>query len=53
MRSGTAPRTAKPLKEVIFLPFADRALESLLDDVVDDPALNTRDQLLERARAEL
>jgi tRNA nucleotidyltransferase (CCA-adding enzyme) len=44
--------------DLIELGFAEgpalgRALESLLDDVVDDPALNTRDQLLERARAEL
>jgi tRNA nucleotidyltransferase (CCA-adding enzyme) len=34
-------------------PALGRTLESLLDDVVDDPALNTRDQLLERARAKL
>jgi tRNA nucleotidyltransferase (CCA-adding enzyme) len=31
-------------------PELGRALESLLDDVVDDPALNTRDELLERVR---
>ena len=31
-------------------PAVGRTLESLLDAVVDDPALNTRDQLLERAR---
>jgi len=31
-------------------PAIGRTLESLLDAVVDDPALNTRDQLLERAR---
>jgi tRNA nucleotidyltransferase (CCA-adding enzyme) len=29
------------------------ALESLLDAVVEDPALNTRERLLERARAQL
>jgi tRNA nucleotidyltransferase (CCA-adding enzyme) len=29
------------------------ALEALLDAVVDDPALNTREQLLQRARAQL
>ena len=34
-------------------PALGRTLESLLDDVVDDPALNTRDELLERARAKL
>jgi tRNA nucleotidyltransferase (CCA-adding enzyme) len=28
-----------------------RALEMLLDLVIEDPALNTREQLLERARA--
>ena len=31
-------------------PELGRALESLLDAVVDDPSLNTRDQLLARAR---
>jgi tRNA nucleotidyltransferase (CCA-adding enzyme) len=31
-------------------PELGRALERLLDDVVDDPALNTRDELLARAR---
>ena len=31
-------------------PVLGRTLESLLDAVVDEPALNTRDQLLERAR---
>jgi tRNA nucleotidyltransferase/poly(A) polymerase len=31
-------------------PPLGRALDSLLDAVVEDPALNTRDQLLERAR---
>jgi tRNA nucleotidyltransferase (CCA-adding enzyme) len=31
-------------------PELGRALDSLLDAVVDDPALNTREQLLERAR---
>jgi tRNA nucleotidyltransferase (CCA-adding enzyme) len=44
--------------DLIELGFAEgpalgRTLESLLDAVVDDPALNTRDQLLERARAQL
>src|SRR5947208_4013338 len=44
--------------DLIELGFAEgpaigRTLESLLDAVVDDPALNTRDQLLERARLEL
>jgi len=34
-------------------PVLGRTLESLLDAVVDEPALNTRDQLLERARANL
>ena len=34
-------------------PVLGRTLESLLDAVVDEPALNTRDQLLERARADL
>jgi tRNA nucleotidyltransferase/poly(A) polymerase len=34
-------------------PVLGRTLESLLDAVVDDPALNTREQLLERARARL
>jgi tRNA nucleotidyltransferase/poly(A) polymerase len=34
-------------------PVLGRTLESLLDAVVDEPALNTRDQLLERARAHL
>jgi tRNA nucleotidyltransferase (CCA-adding enzyme) len=32
-------------------PELGRALDSLLDAVVDDPKLNTREQLLERARA--
>jgi tRNA nucleotidyltransferase (CCA-adding enzyme) len=32
-------------------PALGRALDSLLDAVVDEPALNTREQLLERARA--
>jgi tRNA nucleotidyltransferase/poly(A) polymerase len=32
-------------------PELGRVLDSLLDAVVDDPALNTREQLLERARA--
>ena len=31
-------------------PELGRTLESLLDAVVDDPSLNTREQLLERAR---
>jgi hypothetical protein len=44
--------------DLIELGFAEgpalgRTLESLLDAVVDDPTLNTRDQLLERARAQL
>jgi tRNA nucleotidyltransferase/poly(A) polymerase len=44
--------------DLIGLGFAEgpelgRTLESLLDAVVDEPALNTREQLLERARAEL
>ena len=30
-----------------------RTLESLLDAVVDEPELNTRDELLARAKAEL
>jgi tRNA nucleotidyltransferase (CCA-adding enzyme) len=34
-------------------PVLGRTLESLLDAVVDEPALNTRDQLLDRARAQL
>jgi tRNA nucleotidyltransferase (CCA-adding enzyme) len=34
-------------------PELGRALEALLDAVVDDPTLNTRKQLLERARARL
>jgi tRNA nucleotidyltransferase (CCA-adding enzyme) len=34
-------------------PVVGRTLESLLDAVVDEPTLNTRDQLLERARAQL
>jgi tRNA nucleotidyltransferase (CCA-adding enzyme) len=34
-------------------PVLGRALESLLDAVVDEPELNTRDELLARARAEL
>jgi tRNA nucleotidyltransferase (CCA-adding enzyme) len=34
-------------------PELGAALEALLDAVVDEPALNTRDRLLERARAEL
>ena len=34
-------------------PVLGRTLESLLDAVVDEPSLNTRDQLLERARAHL
>ena len=34
-------------------PILGRTLESLLDAVVDEPALNTREQLLERARAQL
>jgi tRNA nucleotidyltransferase (CCA-adding enzyme) len=34
-------------------PALGRALESLLDAVVEEPALNTRDQLLDRARAQL
>jgi tRNA nucleotidyltransferase/poly(A) polymerase len=34
-------------------PALGDALESLLDAVVDDPALNTRERLLERARAQL
>ena len=33
-------------------PGLGRALEALLDLVVEEPALNTREQLLERARAE-
>ena len=32
-------------------PELGRTLDSLLDAVVDEPALNTREQLLERARA--
>ena len=32
-------------------PALGRALDSLLDAVVDEPSLNTREQLLERARA--
>ena len=31
-------------------PELGRALDELLDAVVDDPSLNTREQLLERAR---
>jgi tRNA nucleotidyltransferase/poly(A) polymerase len=34
-------------------PAIGRTLEALLDAVVEDPALNTRDQLLERAREQL
>jgi hypothetical protein len=34
-------------------PELGAALDALLDAVVDDPALNTRDRLLERARSEL
>ena len=34
-------------------PVLGRTLESLLDAVVEEPALNTRDQLLERAREQL
>ena len=34
-------------------PVLGRTLESLLDAVVDDPALNTRAQLLDHARAHL
>jgi len=34
-------------------PDLGRALESLLDAVVEDPGLNTREQLLERARQQL
>jgi tRNA nucleotidyltransferase (CCA-adding enzyme) len=34
-------------------PDLGRALESLLDAVVEDPELNTREQLLERARRQL
>ncbi len=34
-------------------PELGAALDSLLDAVVDDPALNTREQLLERARTQL
>jgi tRNA nucleotidyltransferase/poly(A) polymerase len=34
-------------------PDLGRALESLLDAVVEDPELNTREQLLERARQDL
>lgn len=34
-------------------PDLGRALDALLDAVVDDPALNTREQLLDRARREL
>jgi tRNA nucleotidyltransferase (CCA-adding enzyme) len=34
-------------------PVLGRTLESLLDAVVDEPSLNTRDQLLERARMQL
>jgi len=34
-------------------PVLGRTLEALLDAVVDEPSLNTRDQLLERARAQL
>jgi tRNA nucleotidyltransferase (CCA-adding enzyme) len=34
-------------------PELGRTLESLLDAVVDEPALNTREQLLERARTQL
>ena len=33
-------------------PVIGKALETLLDAVVEDPALNTRDELLERARAQ-
>jgi tRNA nucleotidyltransferase (CCA-adding enzyme) len=34
-------------------PELGRALDSLLDAVVDEPALNTREQLLERARTQV
>ena len=34
-------------------PVVGRTLESLLDTVVEDPALNTRDELLARARLQL
>jgi len=34
-------------------PAVGRTLDSLLDAVVEDPALNTRDQLLERARGQI
>jgi len=34
-------------------PVLGRTLESLLDAVVEEPTLNTRDQLLDRARAQL
>jgi tRNA nucleotidyltransferase/poly(A) polymerase len=34
-------------------PVLGRTLESLLDAVVDEPALNTRDRLLDRARTQL
>jgi hypothetical protein len=34
-------------------PVLGRTLESLLDAVVDEPELNTRDELLARAKAEL
>ena len=34
-------------------PVLGRTLESLLDAVVDEPALNTRDELLDRAQARL
>jgi tRNA nucleotidyltransferase (CCA-adding enzyme) len=34
-------------------PDLGRTLESLLDAVVDDPALNTREELIERARKQL
>jgi tRNA nucleotidyltransferase (CCA-adding enzyme) len=34
-------------------PVLGRTLESLLDAVVDEPSLNTRDQLLQRARTKL
>ena len=44
--------------DLIELGFAEgpglgAALDALLDAVVDDPSLNTREQLLERARAQL
>jgi tRNA nucleotidyltransferase (CCA-adding enzyme) len=45
----------RDLMEVGFQesPELGRVLRTLLAEVVDDPALNDRDALLERARAEL